>query len=121
MSEPFFKHLKLRDVDGVAVVDFVNADIVYASAVVEEIGQELHSLLSKYSLTKILLNFKDVQYVTSSMLGQLAHLQKAADAVRVQLKVVGLGPTLKDIFQIGHFDRILDIHDDEATAIKAFH
>jgi anti-sigma B factor antagonist len=121
MSETSFSHLNVNHVDGVAVVDFINADIVYASTVVEEIGKELRGLLSEQSLTKVLLNFKDVQYVSSSMLGQLVHLQKDADATRSQLKLVGLGPTLKDIFHIGHFDRIFEIHDDQATAMASFH
>lgn len=121
MSESSFLHLNVNHVDGVAVVDFINADIVYASTVVEEIGKELRGLLSEQSLTKVLLNFKDVQYVSSSMLGQLVHLQRDADAIRAQLKLVGLGPTLKDIFQIGHFDRIFEIYDDEAAAIASFH
>jgi len=121
MSSSYFRHLIVNDVGGVAVVHFVDADIVYASTVVEEIGKELRGLLRDQSLTKVLLNFKGVQYLSSSMLGQLVHLQKDADAVRAQLKLVGLGPTLQDIFQIGHFDRIFEICDDEATAISSFH
>lgn len=121
MANTSFLHLKVNHVDGVAVVHFVDADIVYASTVVEEIGKELRGLLSERSLTKVLLNFKDVQYVSSSMLGQLVHLQKDADASRAQLKLVGLGPTLKDIFHIGHFDRIFEICEDEATAVNSFH
>ncbi len=121
MLDTSFHHLKVKDVDGVAVVELVDADIVYASAVVEEIGKELRSLLSDHAHTKVLLDFKNVQYISSSMLGQLARLQKEADAARAQLRIVGLGPTLKDIFQIGHFDRIFEIYDDEESALKSFH
>src|SRR4051794_18650663 len=102
MPEPVFNHLKVKEVDGVAIVDLVDADIVYASSVVQEIGQELRSLLKDHSFKNVLLNFNGVQYIASSMLGQLARLQKEMDAIRGQLKLAGLGPTLKDIFQIGH-------------------
>jgi anti-sigma B factor antagonist len=120
MSQPSFHHLKLRDVNGVAVVDFVDADIVFASAVVQEIGEELRSLVKAQGYTKILLNFESVQYLSSSMLGQLTRLQKDVDEIRGQLKLVGLGPTLQDIFKIGRFDRIFAIYDDELSAMQSF-
>jgi anti-sigma B factor antagonist len=120
MSQQSYHHLKLRDVDGIAVVDLVDADIVFASSVVHEIGEELRSLVNAQGYSKILLNFESVQYISSSMLGQLARLQKEVDEIRGQLKLVGLGPTLQDIFKIGRFDRIFAIYDDEVSAMQSF-
>ena len=120
MSVPTFKHLTVNEVDGVAIVDFVNADIVYASDVVQEIGDELRSLVSQHGYTNLLLNFETVQYISSTMLAYLTRLQKDIDGIRGHLKLVGLGPTLKDIFRIGHFDRIFAIYDDEVAAKQAF-
>ena len=42
MSAPALKHLELKDVDGVAVVDFVKSGLMFETALVEEIGDELH-------------------------------------------------------------------------------
>ena len=38
-----------------------------------------------------------------------------------QLKIIGLGPVVRDTFRIGHFEPLFAIYDDEASALKAFH
>jgi anti-sigma B factor antagonist len=55
------------------------------------------------------------------MLGQLAKLQKEVQDAKGQLKLIGLGPVLRDTFRISHFEHLFSIYDDEASALKAFH
>jgi anti-anti-sigma factor len=93
---------------------------MYAADLIQEIGAELTSVLTGMGRGKILLEFDDVQYVGSSMLGQLVQLERAVQAAKGQLKICGLGPVLTDTFHIGRFDRIFDIHPDEASALKSF-
>lgn len=115
------KHLRLREVDGVTVVGFVDSGLMYATDLVLDIGAELNALVKELGLRKILLNFDKVQYVSSTMLGQLASLDRQVRAAKGQLKLCGLGPILRDTFHIGRFDSIFDIRDDEDSALKAFH
>ena len=121
MSAPAHKHLKVKNVDGVAIVDFVNSSLMFESALIDELGDELQSLLTDHHFTRILLDFKHVQYLSSTMLGQLAKLSKDVKAAGGQLKLTGLGPVLLDTFRISHFDSLFSIYDDEASALKAFH
>lgn len=121
MPAPALKHLKVTDVDGVAVVDFVDSGLMYEAALVQEIGTELQSLLSAEGPKKFLLDFSRVQYLSSTMLGQLAKLQKEMNTARAQLKLTGLGPVLRDTFRIGHFEPLFAIYDDRLSALKAFH
>ena len=121
MSASSFKHLTVKEEHDVAVVDFINADVVFASDIVQEIGDELHSLVKSRGYKNILLNFQALQYISSTMLAHLARLQKEVDQVRGHLKLAGMNQTLQDIFKIGHFDRIFAIYDDELSAIQAFH
>jgi anti-sigma B factor antagonist len=121
MSAPALKHLKVKDVDGVAVVDFVNSGLMFESALIEEIGDELRSLLTDHHHKRILLDFTHVQYLSSTMLGLLAKLAKDVKAAGGQLKVTGLGPVLLDTFRISHFESFFAIYDSEAAALKAFH
>lgn len=121
MSVPELKHLQVKDLDGVAVVDFVGSQLMYATDLVEDVGQELLSLVKDQSKYKILLNFRNVQYVSSTMLGQLAHLDREVKKVKGQLRLCGLGPVLRDTFRIGHFEPLFSIYDDEGAAMKGFH
>jgi anti-sigma B factor antagonist len=120
MSAPALKHLKLQDVGGVAVVDFVDSGLMFESALIQDIGEELQSLLTDHGRTRILLDFTHVQYISSSMLGQLARLVKEVEKAKGQLKLTGLGPVLRDTFRISHFEALFAIYDDQASALKAF-
>jgi anti-sigma B factor antagonist len=121
MSAPALKHLRLKTVNGVAVVDFIDSGLMFENALILDIGEELRSLLTDHGHTKILLDFSHVQYMSSSMLGQLAKLAKEVQDAKGQLKIIGLGPVLRDTFRISHFEHLFAIYDDEASALKAFH
>jgi anti-sigma B factor antagonist len=120
MSAPALNHLKVRDESGVAVVDFIDSGLMFEAKLTEEIGSELRSLVADHGHTKILLDFARVQYMSSSMLGQLARLAKEAGDAKAQLKMIGIGPVLRDTFRISHFEPLFAIYDNEAEALKAF-
>jgi anti-sigma B factor antagonist len=120
MSAPALRHLKLQ-VDGeVAVVDFVDSSLMFETSLVEQIGNELQSLVNEQGRKRILLDFSNVQYLSSTMLGQLARLGKALQQAGGQLKITGLGPVLSDTFRISHFESLFAIYDDRASAMRAF-
>jgi anti-sigma B factor antagonist len=120
MSSQVFKHLSVKDVNGVAVVTFVNSSLMFATDVVDEIGKELNSLLQDDANTKILLDFSAVQYLSSTMLAKLAKLEQLVRQAKGHLKICGLGPILRDTFRIGHFERVFSIYDDVESALKSF-
>jgi anti-sigma B factor antagonist len=121
MSVPELKHLRVTNVDSVAVVDFVGSELMYATELVLDVGAELKSLVKDRNYTKVLLNFRNVQYLSSTMLAQLASLDREIKKENGQLKICGLGPVLKDTFRIGHFEPLFAIYEDEGAALKGFH
>ena len=121
MSAPTLKHLKMTDVNGVAVVDFVESGLMFEASLIQEIGEELHSLLIDHGRSRILLDFSQVRYLSSSMLGQLARLARDVEGAKGQLRITGLGPVLQDTFRIGHLEPLFAIYDDKASALKTFH
>jgi anti-sigma B factor antagonist len=119
MAPEDFKHISIQNTNGIAVVDFVNSQLMFATDVVDEIGEELHSLISDHHYSRIVLDFKNVQYVSSMMLAKLASLEKHVQIAKGKLKLCGLGPVLKDTFRIGHFDHVFDIYDNAEAALKS--
>jgi anti-sigma B factor antagonist len=120
MAAPEFKHIRIQDEQGIAVVQFVDSQLMYAATTVDQIGGELESLIADHPFPRIVLDFRDVQYVSSMMLAKLAKLQKHADAAKRQLKLCGLGPVLKDTFRIGHLERVFSIYVDAEEAVRSF-
>ena len=102
------------------MVDFVDSGLMFESSLVNDLGAELESLITDHGHTRILLDFTHVQYLSSSMLGQLARFAKEVDKAKGQLKVTGLGPVLRNTFRISHFESLFAIYDDQASALKAF-
>jgi anti-sigma B factor antagonist len=120
MAATNLKHIHINNMNGVAVVDFVDSQLMYATDAIEEIGAELHSLVSDHSYSKIVLDFSKVQYIASMMLAKLANLERHVEIAHGKLKLCGLGPILKDTFRIGHFERVFSIYDDVESALKSF-
>jgi anti-sigma B factor antagonist len=120
MSTPVFKHISVTERDGVAVVDLAGDPLMYANDVVQAVGEELNGLLKDHGHTKILLDFSQVQYLSSMMLAKLAKLEQQVEQAKGQLKLCGLGPILKDTFRIGHFERVFSVYDDVESALKDF-
>jgi anti-sigma B factor antagonist len=121
MAESPFKHIDVTESHGVAIVGFVNSQLMFANEMVEEVGGELGRLLTDRGYTKIVLDFRNVQYLASMMLARLAKLEQEIGRSKGQLKICGLGPILKDTMRIGHFERVFDIYDDVPSALKAMH
>jgi anti-anti-sigma factor len=120
MAAANFKHLRVKEAGQVAVVDFVNSQLMYGTLEIEEIENELTRLISDHGYSKLLLDFSNVQYISSSMLAKLVGLEKRLQAAKGRLALCGLGPILMDTFRIGQLERVFSIYDDVGSAIRSF-
>jgi anti-sigma B factor antagonist len=110
-------HLRIRSVDGVAVVRLVDAEIIYEEAVVRALNNEFIDLLDRQGYTKLLFDFQGVRYISSSMLAMLVAVQRKVRQSGGRLRLCGLGPTVRDIFSVSQLDRFFEIDDDEPSAL----
>ena len=117
-EEDGFKHLVLQEVNSVAVVDFVKSELIYASEEMAEINKELRELISVRGYKKIVLSFRNVQYLSSMMLVHLLRMEQQATQADGWLRLCNLGPFLMDTLKISHLERVFSIHEDVETAIQ---
>ena len=103
----------------VTIVSFVDRKIL-DELYIKQIGDELFELVDKHGKKKILINFENVEYLSSAALGKLITLNKKMAAVNGQLKLCSISPTIIEIFQITKLDKFFDIHPTEADALEAF-
>lgn len=87
------------------------------SAVV--LGDKVHELIEK-GQKKILLNLAAVRFVDSSGAGQLVGAFTSARTRGGELKLLKPTSQVKNLLKITKLDTLLDILDDEQTAIQAF-
>lgn len=119
MSQGPRRLLRLESIDGVTVVSFVESKIVSEESI-QEVGEQLYSLVDDEGHRQILLNFSNVQYMSSAALGKLINLKKKAAAAGGTLKLCCIHPELKVVFKITRLDQVFDIHDEEQDAIDSF-
>ena len=98
------------------VVAFRDTKILDAM-VIETIGRELYDLVEKQGCRKMALDFSNVRFLSSQMLGVLIALQKKTGAVKGRLMLCSVHDDLKKLFQLVKLERVLPIVPDRTTAL----
>jgi anti-anti-sigma factor len=65
------------------------------------------------------IDMANVPYMSSAGLRALMIAAKEIKGAGMKLVVVGLGPVVKEVFQISRFDRVIPIHDRLSAALGA--
>ena len=108
---PFEKH---------SVVEFRSASLM-DPIILEDIGRELYRLVDEEDRRKLLLDFEQVQYLSSQAIGIILTLNKKLSALKYsKLVLCGVGPKLMELLKITRLDRILTVKPTQAEAVKVF-
>ena len=108
----------VSDVGDVSVIQFKDRKILDESNI-QEMGLELFGLVEE-DRGKILLNFMNVEFLSSAALGKLITLDKKVKAASGQLKLSNIRPEIFEVFAITRLNKLFEIHDDEADALANF-
>lgn len=119
MSSTTYPRLLVETVQGVTVAAFTD-DMLIAEEVIRDLDEQLAGLVDVAQPTKILLNFREVRTMSSSVLAILLKLHRKLAAVQGQLKLCCVAPDLLEIFRITRFDRLFEIHEEEWAALDSF-
>lgn len=105
--------------NGVTVVNFVSRT-VSEEWDIQMIGDDLFRLVDELGRRKVLLNFTNVEFMSSAALGKLITLHRKLQGVQGKLVIVGLADDIRETFRIGKLDLILTIVGTEAEAEAIF-
>ena len=105
--------------DGILTAVFTDARIL-DDAKIEKLGSDLVELLNKTTEERVILDFRNVKFMTSSMLGKLVQVHKKSAEFKVKLKLAGIDPEIRQVFKITRLDKLFDIEADDAAARAAF-
>jgi len=103
----------------VTVVTFADKKIL-DEAGIQELGGELFALVEQENRKSILLNFTNVDFLSSAALGKLITLDRKVKAAKGRLKMSNIRPEILEVFQITKLNKVFDIRGEEAEAISAF-
>ena len=114
-----YQRIEVSENGDVTVVRFNDRKIIH-EAQIEELGHELFSLLEQENRQKILLNFSEVEFLSSAALGKLIKLEKEVKTRSGRIKLSNIRPEIYEVFAITKLNRIFEIKNDEAEAIADF-
>ena len=113
------KRIDVSKVGDVTVVRFVDKKIL-DEAGIQELGAELFFLIEHDNRRSILLNFENVDFLSSAALGKLITLDRKVKAAQGRLKMSNIRPDILEVFQITKLNKVFDIRAEEAEAVSAF-
>jgi anti-anti-sigma factor len=108
--------LEIEAVGGVTVVQFRDRQIL-SEAAVQALGQQLLGLAAG-SDRQLLLNFGNVERLSSAVLGQVVALDRAVRRAGGRLALCGARPDLAHLLTITRLDRYLDLYPSEGEALQ---
>ena len=105
--------------DGILTIHVKDPRMV-EEAQLEELERSILALIDKTTEERVIIDFRNVNFMSSSMLGKLVKIQKKCKEFKVKLKMSSISPDILQVFKITKLDKLFDIAKDEEAARKAF-
>ncbi|WP_020473117.1 STAS domain-containing protein [Zavarzinella formosa] len=118
-TTPRKRRLEVEDSGDISVVNFVDKKILDEQNI-QMIGDDLFRLVDELGRRKILLNFGNVEFLSSAALGKLITMNRKVQAVRGKLILCNITKEIREVFEITKLDKLFTIMGDEQAALQAF-
>lgn len=118
-SAPRRQRLEVEDIGDVTVVKFTDRKILDEQNI-QAIGEQLFSLVDDQGKKRLLLDFGNVEYLSSAALGKLITLHKKIQQAQGRLALCCIDPQIYEVFKITKLNQIFNIYEDEQEALQSF-
>jgi anti-sigma B factor antagonist len=119
MTDADFQHLRMSMVKDVAVVQIQTKDI-HGPQPALELGNELALVTAQDWARRVLVDFHRVAFLSSTGFAALFKLVSRAGTEGREVKLCGMEPGVRLGAEIVGLDKIVEIHPDETSALRAF-
>ena len=115
---------KIRQAGDVTILDLagrisVGEALAFGPGSGTVLGDVIRELANK-GHRKILLNLRDVKYIDSSGMGDVVRSFTSLRRQGGDLKLFGPTPPVLEVLRITNLHKVLEIKDDEASAVQSF-
>lgn len=119
MAQGRRRRIDVEEIGDVTVVRFIDKKILDEQNI-QVIGDQLFELVDDEGRKKLLLDFSNVEYLSSQALGKLITLNKKIRQVSGQLRLCNIKQEIYVVFEITSLNKVFPIYDDEEKALEAF-
>ncbi|MFP4144885.1 MAG: STAS domain-containing protein [Phycisphaeraceae bacterium] len=104
---------------GVTRIEFVDRNILEEAAI-QQIGEEIASLIEPQASPKLLIDFTNVEHLSSAALGTLINVSNRIREKGGQLRLANIDPQIYEVFVITRLNKLFQIHDSNEEALATF-
>jgi anti-sigma B factor antagonist len=115
-AQPHRRRLEVENIGDVTVVCLTDRKILVEQNI-QAIGEQLLNLVAEGG-KKLLLNFRNVEYMSSAVLGMLVTLNKKIQQGGGKLVLCSIDPQIREVFAITKLDKLFVIRNDEQEALQ---
>ena len=113
------RRLDIEEVGDVTVARFIDKKILDEGNI-QIIGNQLFGLVEDDGRQKIVLDFSNVEYLSSAALGKLITMDKKVKASKGRLRLCSVRPDIYEVFAITKLNKLFDMHEDQEKALDGF-
>lgn len=113
------QRLTVTDLKDVKVIDFVDSKIL-DEANIAEIGLNLAALATAKERPKLLLDFANVDHLSSAALGMLINVNNKVKHQNGQLRLANIKPQILEVFEITKLNKLFKILPTRAEALASY-
>jgi len=111
--------LVVREEGDVTIVQFVDRNIL-EEASIQQIGEEIATIIDNATSPKLLLNFENVEHLSSAALGTLITINNKVRQKGGQLRLSNIDSNIYEVFVITKLNKLFQIHDSNEKALASF-
>jgi anti-sigma B factor antagonist len=112
--------IHVHETDGVKVVRFVDHHL-FDERTVRETAEQIAAVLpNDGSPIRLVIDFSDVNLISSTLLSKLILLQRRIDGTHGKLRLCDLSSVLQQVFRTSNLDRLFKIDRDQRASIESF-
>lgn len=105
--------------NGIVSIEFLDRNIL-DEANIQKIGEEIGRIVDDQNPPRILINFENVDHLSSAALGTLITINNKVGAKSGQLRLAGIDPQIYEVFVITKLHKLFKIHETVDEAVKSF-
>ena len=111
--------IRVREQDGVKRIEFLERNIL-DEANIQQIGEEIGRIVDGQERPRVLINFHNVDHLSSAALGTLITIRSHILSKDGQLRLSDINPQIYSIFKITKLAKLFSIHDTADEALASF-
>jgi anti-sigma B factor antagonist len=109
------KMLHVDDAGGVIEVSFLEKNILDENNI-QQIGTELDAALEHVAVPQLIIDFGNVQHLSSAALGILITMNNRVNGKGGKMALANIHPQIFEVFRITKLDRIFTVHETAQAA-----